>query len=436
MLATALLWFAGPAHGQTTQARGVLALSVGEGRLLQLDRNAANVLIANPSVADIQVVSPRSLFVFGRRLGQTTLSALDIGSGVAAQIVLRVTRSAAAAQAALPRSNGTVALGFEGDRIVARGTVGNLGQALDTNATGRAYNPGGLPLLDRTRLAEAQQVTLRVRITEASRSVLNRLGVNLNVLANPGSFAFRLITGGFVGGSTGTVTGITGLNANLAGQSVNSPFGQLGGGVVTGRVNANALLDVLQSEGLVTSLAEPNLTTISGETARFNVGGEVPIPVPQSFGVTTIEYKKYGVSLAFTPVLLPGERIAMRVQPEVSELSNANSIAINGVSVPSFISRSAETNVEMASGQTLAIAGLFQRSEQTNLSRFPFLGDIPILGALFRSSSFQRDETELIILVTPYLSEPVSAPRSFPLPTDRLGVSSLPAPARGGFVID
>jgi len=436
MLATALLWFAGPAHGQTTQARGVLALSVGEGRLLQLDRNAANVLIANPSVADIQVVSPRSLFVFGRRLGQTTLSALDIGSGVAAQIVLRVTRSAAAAQAALPRSNGTVALGFEGDRIVARGTVGNLGQALDTNATGRAYNPGGLPLLDRTRLAEAQQVTLRVRITEASRSVLNRLGVNLNVLANPGSFAFRLITGGFVGGSTGTVTGITGLNANLAGQNVNSPFGQLGGGVVTGRVNANALLDVLQSEGLVTSLAEPNLTTISGETARFNVGGEVPIPVPQSFGVTTIEYKKYGVSLAFTPVLLPGERIAMRVQPEVSELSNANSIAINGVSVPSFISRSAETNVEMASGQTLAIAGLFQRSEQTNLSRFPFLGDIPILGALFRSSSFQRDETELIILVTPYLSEPVSAPRSFPLPTDRLGVSSLPAPARGGFVID
>ncbi len=436
MLATALLWFAGPAHGQTTQARGVLALSVGEGRLLQLDRNAANVLIANPSVADIQVVSPRSLFVFGRRLGQTTLSALDIGSGVAAQIVLRVTRSAAAAQAALPRSNGTVALGFEGDRIVARGTVGNLGQALDTNATGRAYNPGGLPLLDRTRLAGAQQVTLRVRITEASRSVLNRLGVNLNVLANPGSFAFRLITGGFVGGSTGTVTGITGLNANLAGQSVNSPFGQLGGGVVTGRVNANALLDVLQSEGLVTSLAEPNLTTISGETARFNVGGEVPIPVPQSFGVTTIEYKKYGVSLAFTPVLLPGERIAMRVQPEVSELSNANSIAINGVSVPSFISRSAETNVEMASGQTLAIAGLFQRSEQTNLSRFPFLGDIPILGALFRSSSFQRDETELIILVTPYLSEPVSAPRSFPLPTDRLGVSSLPAPARGGFVID
>ena len=436
MLATALLWLAGPAHGQTTQARGVLALSVGEGRLLQLGRNAANVLIANPSVADIQVVSPRTLFVFGRRPGQITLSALDIGSGVAAQIVLRVTRSAAAAQAALSPRNGTVALSFEGDRIVARGTVGNLGQALDTNATGRTYNPGGLPPLDRTRLAGAQQVTLRVRITEASRSVLNRLGVNLNVLANPGSFAFRLITGGFVGGSTGTVTGITGLNANLAGQNVNSPFGQLGGGVVTGRVNANALLDVLQSEGLVTSLAEPNLTTISGETARFNAGGEVPIPVPQSFGVTTIEYKKFGVSLAFTPVLLPGERIAMRVQPEVSELSNANAISINGTTVPSFISRSAETNVEMASGQTLAIAGLFQRSEQTNLSRFPFLGDIPILGALFRSSSFQRDETELIILVTPYLSEPVSAPRSFPLPTDRLGVSSLPAPARGGFVID
>jgi len=218
MLATALLWLAGPAHGQTTQARGVLALSVGEGRLLQLGRNAANVLIANPSVVDIQVVSPRTLFVFGRRPGQITLSALDIGSGVAAQIVLRVTRSAAAAQAALSPRNGTVALSFEGDRIVARGTVGNLGQALDTNATGRTYNPGGLPPLDRTRLAGAQQVTLRVRITEASRSVLNRLGVNLNVLANPGSFAFRLITGSFVGGAAGAVTGLTGPNTSLAGQ--------------------------------------------------------------------------------------------------------------------------------------------------------------------------------------------------------------------------
>lgn len=433
LVAALLCVLAGPAWSQTIQARGVMPLGVGEGRLLRLDRDAANILIADPSVADVQAVSPRTVFVFGRKPGQTTLSATDAGSGTAAQLVLRVTRTAAAAQAALPPGSGTASLGFEGDRIVVRGPVGDLGQALDANATARAYNPSGLPPLDRTRLAGAQQVTLRVRIAEASRSTLSQLGVNLNVLANPGSFAFRLVTGSFVGGAA---AGVGSLSTSLSGFGNGSTFGQAGAGVTTGRVNANALLNALQSEGLVTTLAEPNLTTISGETARFNAGGEVPIPVPQSFGVTTIQYKRYGVQLAFTPVLLPGGRIALRVQPEVSEISFANSISVNGTSVPSFVSRSAETNVEMASGQTLAIAGLFQRSEQTSLARFPFLGDIPVLGALFRSRSYQRDETELIILVTPYLSAPVSNSGAFPLPTDR--VVPLPSGplAGGGFVVD
>lgn len=433
MLAFPLGLLPGPARSQAgQQARGVMSLGVGEGRLLRLDRDAANILVADPSVADVQVVSPRAVFVFGRKPGQTTLLATDAGSGTAAQLVLRVARGAAAAQAALPPGSGTASLGFEGDRIVVRGTVGDLGQALDASSTARAYNPGGLPPLDRTRLAGAQQVTLRVRIAEASRSTLSQLGINLNVLATPGSFAFRLVTGSFLGAG-----GASGLSTSLSGFGSGSAFGQVGAGVTGGRVNANALLNALQSEGLVTTLAEPNLTTISGETARFNAGGEVPIPVPQSLGVTTIQYKRYGVQLAFTPVLLPGGRIALRVQPEVSEISFANSISVAGTSVPSFVSRSAETNVEMASGQTLAIAGLFQRSEQTSLARFPFLGDIPVLGALFRSRSYQRDETELIILVTPYLSAPVSDPGAFPLPTDRVPPLLPAGPlAGGGFVVD
>lgn len=397
---------------------------------MRIDRDATNVLVADPTVADVQVVSPRALFVFGRKPGQTTFSATDPASGVVAQLVLRISRNPAAAQAALPPGN-PVALEFEGDRIVLRGPAGDLGQALDASAAARAYNPGPAPPLDRSRLAGAQQVTLRVRIAEASRSSLNQLGVNLSVLANPGSFAFRLVTGSFLGGAAAGA-----VNASLAGLGNASTFGQLGGGVTTGRVNANALLSALESEGLVTTLAEPNLTTISGETARFTAGGEVPIPVPQSFGVTTIQYKRYGVRLAFTPVLLPGGRIALHVQPEVSEISFANAISVAGTNVPSFVSRSAESNVEMASGQTLAIAGLFQRSEQTNLARFPFLGDIPILGALFRSRSFQRDETELVILVTPYLTAPVSSPGAYPLPTDRASAPAAAAFSGGGFVVD
>ncbi len=412
------------AHGQTLQ--GMVALTVGEGRLLRLDRDAANVLVGDGSVADVQVVSPRTLYVYGRKLGQTTLSATDAQSGLAAQMTLRVTRSSAAAQAALPPGNGTISLSFEGNRIVARGAIGDLGQALDTSATARAYNATGLPPLDRTRLAGAQQVTLRVRIAEVSRTTITQLGLNLNVAADPGSFAFNLVTGSYLGQAAASS-----LTTSLSGQTnttTTNNFGNLSAGLTSHRVNANALLNALQSEGLVTTLAEPNLTTLSGETATFNAGGEVPIPVPQALGVTTIEYKTFGVQLSFTPTILPGERIAMLVKPQVSELSSANSVSIAGTTVPSFVSRSAETNVEMASGQTLSIAGLFQRNEQNTLNKFPFLGDVPVLGALFRSNSYQRDETELVILITPYLSQPVSAAGAFPKPTDR-AIRALHGPA-------
>jgi len=185
----------------------------------------------------------------------------------------------------------------------------------------------------------------------------------------------------------------------------------------------------------LTVLAEPNLTTLSGETAHFHAGGEVPIPVPQSFGVTTIEYKSFGVELGFTPTILPGNRIAMRVHPSVSELSSANAVTISGVSVPSFIQRDAEANVEMASGETMALAGLFQRNEQNNINKFPFLGDVPVLGTLFRSTAYQRDETELVILVTPYLTQPVTNPAAFPLPTEQAPSAGVVTPrVAAGFV--
>jgi len=309
---------------------------------------------------------------------------------------------------------------------VVRGPVADLGEALETQSTAQAFNPGKLPPLDRTQLAGAQEVTLRVRIAEVSRTTITQLGLNLSVLANPGSFVINLLTGSFLGGGAASS-----LTTSLTGTGSTTNFAQAGVGVTGPRVNANALLNALQNEGLLTTLAEPNLTTLSGETAHFHAGGEVPIPVPQSFGVTTIEYKPYGVELSFTPTILPGERIAMRVHPSVSEISSANSVSISGTTVPSFIERDAEANVEMASGQTLAIAGLFQRNEQNNINKFPFLGDVPVLGALFRSTAYQRDETELVILVTPYLTQPVSNPAAFALPTDQPPAAPAPAVAAG-----
>jgi pilus assembly protein CpaC len=420
-------WHAAFAQGDP---RGLVLLNVSEGRLLQLDQSVTNVLIGDHSIADVQVLSPREIYLYGRKPGETTLSATNSENGVAAQLVLRVQRSGAAAQAALPPGS-AVAVGFQGNRLVVRGPVANLGQALETQSAAQAFNPGKLPPLDRTQLAGAQQVTLRVRIAEVSRTTINQLGLNLNVLANPGSFAISLVTGSFLGQTAGSA-----LSTSITGSGTTTTnFGQANLGITGARVSANALLNAMQNEGLLTVLAEPNLTTLSGETAHFHAGGEVPIPVPQSFGVTTIEYKSFGVELSFTPTILPGNRIAMRVHPSVSELSTANAVTISGVSVPSFIERDAEANVEMASGETMALAGLFQRDEQNNINKFPFLGDVPVLGALFRSTAYQRDETELVILVTPYLTQPVTNPAAFPLPTDRAPSAAVVAPTvAAGFV--
>jgi pilus assembly protein CpaC len=397
---------------------------------VQLDQNVTNVLLGDHSIADVQVLSPRELYLYGRKPGQTTLSATNSNNGVAAQLVLRVQRSGAAAEAAMPPGS-AVAVDFQGSRLVVRGPVANLGQALEAQSAAQAFNPGKFPPLDRTQLAGAQQVTLSVRIAEVSRTTINQLGLNLNVLANPGSFTISLLTGSFLGQTAGSS-----LSTSITGTSTTTTnFGQAGFGVTGPRVNANALLNAMQNEGLLTMLAEPNLTTLSGETAHFHAGGEVPIPVPQSFGVTTIEYKSYGVELAFTPTILPGNRIAMSVHPSVSEISTANAVTISGVSVPSFIERDAQANVEMASGETLALAGLFQRDEQNNINKFPFLGDVPVLGALFRSTAYQRDETELVILVTPYLTQPVSNPAAFPLPTEPAPSAAVVAPTvAAGFV--
>jgi len=173
-------------------------------------------------------------------------------------------------------------------------------------------------------------------------------------------------------------------------------------------------LDLAEVDGLVTTLAEPNLTALSGETARFLAGGEIPVPVSQALGWVSIEYKQYGVGLAFTPIVLADGRISMRVRPEVSELSTEGSIRLNGFDVPALTTRRAETTVELGSGQSFMIAGLLRNVSTNNIDKAPFLGDLPILGMLFRSTRYRRQETELVIVVTPYLVRPVSGQLALP----------------------
>ncbi|MBR0647911.1 type II and III secretion system protein family protein [Plastoroseomonas hellenica] len=409
------------AQGSTGAAvsGGATNVGVGEGTILRMPRDITQVFIADQAVADVQIVSPRVVYVYGRRIGQTSLHAVDGSSGVVAQFQVRVERSAAAARNALPTRRSGVDMEFVGDRLMTQGRVGSVGEAMEVEATARAYSPEGQVPLDRTRLGGSQHVALRVRFAEVSRNDLERLGVNWQALLNPGNFAFRVVTGGFM----------QGFNPAEA-------FGSIGGGFNDGSNSVDLLVDALRREGVLSLLAEPTLTAFSGERARFLAGGEVPIPVPVREGIVGIEYKRFGVMLDFTPTILPEGRIGLRVRPEVSEMVDTGSLTIQGYRVPSFTTRFAETTVELGSGQTLAIAGLFQRRMSDNTDRLPGIGSLPILGALFRSTRFQRSETELVILITPILSQAVRDPTAIPTPIAPARAALRREQGLVGFVVD
>jgi pilus assembly protein CpaC len=259
------------------------------------------------------------------------------------------------------------------------------------------------------------QVNLRVRVAEISRQVTRELGFNWMALGRVGSFALGLRSGANASSVLTSITGATGAGA--------ASVGRLGMGFQNSRNDINAIIDALAADQLITILAEPNLTAQSGETASFLAGGEFPVPVAANLtGQVSIEFKQFGVSLAFIPTVLSAGRINLRVRPEVSQLSDVGSISlpISGgtLQVPALSVRRAETTVELGSGQSFAIAGLLQRNITQNTQGLAGLGEIPILGALFRSNRFQRNETELVIIVTPYLVRPVSDPAALGAPTD------------------
>jgi len=247
-----------------------------------------------------------------------------------------------------------------------------------------------------------------------SREELLRYGVSWNALFNNGTFSFGLLTGG-----------------NLAAEAAAGGSNLIGVGLDSGNFNIDSVLEALQSNGVLEILAEPNITAMTGETASFLAGGEVPVPVPVNSDLVGVEYKSYGVSLLFSPTVLPGDRIGLQVRPEVSSLMGGSTLEVSGFRVPSFRVRRADTRVEVGSGQTFAIAGLFQRENSRDLEKVPLLGDMPVLGNLFRSKRFQQNETELVILITPYLVEPVQT-QAMLTPLDKSLGARADGPARSG----
>ncbi|HWU92019.1 MAG TPA: type II and III secretion system protein family protein, partial [Sphingomicrobium sp.] len=389
-------------------------LSIGEGQMVSLPRSVASVWTSNPTVADIFVNSPHQLNLFGKGFGQATIIATAADGSVVYGANVHVSQNVSSINevlhAAMPDADITVTP--VGQVAVLNGTVASPEDAAQAEALVLGLlNPGKKPgdaleiqPVNRLKVATPLQVTLKVRIAEVNRSLLKKIGVNLLSKDGTGGFQFGIGQGAApAGGSPFSVAGVAG------GTTIGAAGKLLG-------LDLLGSLDLAQTDGLVSTLAEPTLTALSGETASFLAGGEFPIPVSQGNQAISIEYKQYGVGLAFTPVVLADGRISMRVRPEVSELSDAGAVDLGGYKVPALTTRRAETTVELGSGQSFMIGGLLQNHNANSVSKAPFLGDLPILGTLFRSTSYQRNETELVIIVTPYLVRPVSGRMA--LPTD------------------
>jgi pilus assembly protein CpaC len=420
-----------PTHAAAQPAGAVapsntVTLSAGTGRLVQLDGQMSDLFVANDAVADVQVRSSNQIYIFAKAPGQTTVYATDRGGRVLYSANVRVGTNLGSVdellRLAMPEAD-VRATPMNGV-VLLTGTVRQPADVEEAQRLVQAFVGDGTQVISRLRTATPMQVMLQVKIAEVSRSLVRDIGANLATRDASGGFLFGLFRGRNAGEFTDIVsdTIIDPRTGNPA--VVGTEYG-ISRGVgstlsAAGRllgVDAIGSLDLNETSGLVNILAEPMLSALSGETASFLAGGEFPVPAAAGLNGTSIEFKQYGVSLAFSPIVLEGGRISMRVRPEVSELSGEGSIQLNGFRVPSLITRRAETTVELGSGQSFMIAGLLRNSSSNSVERTPGLGRLPVLGALFRSNGFRRNETELVIIVTPYLVRPVNA-GAIALPTD------------------
>lgn len=408
-----LLSFAAHAQPAAYSASDGIVVEIQKGTVVHLPGMASVVAVADPEVADVDVLAPNLVSVQGRGVGQTTLVAFnERGDEILNETITvnhNISRLTRVIQTVMPGSE--VRFSSVDGALVLSGKVSS---PLEADNIRRMVEPfiGEDQLVNMLEVQGSDQVMLKVRVAEISRAELKRFGINLAAVLTSGSFAFGLVTGRDIG--AGDVANIVrGGDDNSLGLNYNGS-----------NLDINSVIDALAEDNLIKVLAEPNLTTASGRSANFLAGGEFPVPVPGQDGQVTIEYRQYGVGLQFTPQVLSKEKISLTVAPEVSELSQVGAVQLQGFNIPGLVTRRAETTVELGSGQSFAIAGLLQNNHTNNVNKFPILGDLPVLGSLFRSSEFQQNQTELMILVTPYIvrgvpSEQLTDPtQGYVTPTD------------------
>lgn len=400
---------------------GTLEVPLNKSQVVSTDQPIARAMIGNAEIADIVPLTDRSVYVLGKVMGTTSLTLYDSGGRVLAVMDVAVGPDAAGYRDQVARlvPGAQIDAQISGNSLVLTGLAGDPGMVDRAVQLARTY--AGANVVNMISLGGSQQVMLEVRFAEVRREIGEDIGVrgfgagnDFNAAIGPGAS----LTPGQDG------TGVFGIG------SVLDSFGVFGTTFRALGIDFEAYLNALENKGFAKTLAEPTLVALSGERASFLAGGEFPVPVAQSGngagggsgngnGSLTVEFKPFGVSLGFTPTVLGDSTINLKVEPEVSSIDPAASIQLNGISIPGLKTRRASTTLELRDGESFAIAGLLSQDFQTTINQVPLLGGIPILGALFRSTEFQKGETELLIVVTPRLVAPIR-PAQVRLPTDRV----------------
>jgi pilus assembly protein CpaC len=373
---------------------GTVRVTLGKSETLRTSRGFVDLVVGDAEIADVMPLTDETLYVLGKKIGTTNVSIYDASKQLVGVIEIEVAYNTPRLAADLSlRGAGAARVESANGRTVLTGEMPDAVAAAKAVALARQYGPD---VLNHMKVSGPQQVMLEVRFVEASRNAGKDLGINWKAAGK--NFAAYAGTGSLASGYT--------------------PFGALIGRVLSGGVEADVLVQALEDRGLARRLAEPNLIAMSGEKASFLAGGEFPVPVQAEEGRISVDYKKFGVGLTFTPTVLANGVINLRIEPEVSQLDITNSVRSAGLAVPALIVRRASTVVELRDGQSFAIAGLLQSINQETQQQLPWISDVPILGSLFRSSSFERKETDLAIIVTPRLVKPARPGERLKTPFD------------------
>jgi len=391
-----------------------LSIAMNRAVVVESDVPFAELSIANPSIADFSTLSDRTIYVLGKAPGRTTLTLLDATGRLITNVEVHVSPDISEfkerLQQILPGER--IEVRSANDGIVMSGTVSSITKMDRALELAERYAPERVSNL--MSVSGKQQVMLKVRFAEMQRTVSKALGTSLSLDGRSDNSV------GIIGG-TNTTNTQTGVLNTLAGAipNVQTNTGALAIGFDIGSVEVGILLEALETKGMVHTLAEPNLTALSGQEAKFLAGGEYPIPVAQDNGSTSIEFKPFGVELNFVPRVTDDDAINLEMAAAVSSLDPANGIQADGFSIDAFRRRDTSTTVVLRDGQSFAIAGLLQDDFRDSNGQVPWLGDIPILGALFRSAEYERAQTELVIIVTAHLVTPTNGD-AYVLPTDKV----------------